>query len=133
MDQQETERNEEQTMTTNTPSNMETERRNNLSLSSDYSSQTLSFLNSDVFMDDGSNVLIATPRDMEDAEVVSEAIYANKAVIVMLDDLEKGMDQRILDFLNGVCYVYGIMPRQLKTENKYVIDPMYKRTNQSYR
>jgi hypothetical protein len=93
----------------------------------------MSFMNSDVFVDDGSNVLIASPHDMEDAEVIAEAIHANKAVIVMLDDLEKGMDQRILDFLNGVCYTYKIVPRQLKAEKKYVIDPLHKRSNRTFR
>ncbi|MFP3725664.1 cell division protein SepF [Priestia filamentosa] len=132
IEQQESERNEEQQMSMTTDT--ETERRNNLSLSSDYTtSSTMSFMNSNIFLDAGTNVLMAEPKDMEDAEVISQAIHANKAIIVMLDDLEEGMDLRILDFLKGVCYVYDIMPRQLKTENKFLIDPLFKRSNQSFR
>lgn len=125
--EQEAERKEEQSIP------METVRRNNLSLNTEYPTQDMNFLNSDVFVDEGSNVLIAAPRDMEDAEIVSEAIFANKAVIVMLDELEAGMDQRILDFLNGVCFVYDIAPRQLREEKKFVIDPMHKRSSSNYR
>ncbi|MCU7666911.1 cell division protein SepF [Bacillus thuringiensis] len=127
MEQQELEKKEESNVS------METVRRNNLSLNSEYPSQDLNFLNSNVFVDEGSNVLIAAPHDMEDAEVIAEAIFANKAVIMMLDELEAGMDQRILDFINGVCYVYGIAPRQLKEEKKFVIDPMHKRSTKSFR
>lgn len=125
-EQQDTERKEDNTA-------MDTTRKTNLSLNSEYPSVNMNFLNSDVFIDEGTNVLIAMPRDMEDAEVIAEAIYANKAVIVMLDELKEGMDQRILDFINGVCYTFGIVPRQLKEEKKFVIDPMHKRSTRTYR
>ena len=104
----------------------------NQTLSFDQLSSNVNFgmLNSEVFTNDSVNVKVAEPRDFDDAEVITEAIKANKTVIMFLDGLDTTLQQRIIDYIGGYCAAYGIKPEQMRTG--WVIDPKHKRT-QSFR
>lgn len=93
-----------------------------------YQPSTYKFLDSEVFTLSTNSVYFAEPRDYEDAEIITEAIEAGKIVIMRLDNLEEGLDKRILDFVTGFCCAFKIIPLKTSIETQWIIDPKNKRT-----
>ncbi len=53
------------------------------------------------------NMVIIRSSDYGDARTVADHILANRAVLLNLENCNKEMAQRILDFLSGVVYAQG--------------------------
>ena len=53
------------------------------------------------------NMVIIRSNDYSDARTVADHILANRAVLLNLENCNKEMAQRILDFLSGVVYSQG--------------------------
>ena len=53
------------------------------------------------------NMVIVKSADYSDARTVADHILANRAVLLNLENCNKEMAQRILDFLSGVVYAQG--------------------------
>jgi cell division inhibitor SepF len=53
------------------------------------------------------NMVIIRSSDYSDARTVADHILANRAVLLNLENCNKEMAQRILDFLSGVVYAQG--------------------------
>jgi cell division inhibitor SepF len=53
------------------------------------------------------NMVIIRSNDYGDARTVADHILANRAVLLNLENCNKEMAQRILDFLSGVVYAQG--------------------------
>lgn len=53
------------------------------------------------------NMVIIRSNDYSDARTVADHILANRAVLLNLENCNKEMAQRILDFLSGVVYAQG--------------------------
>lgn len=53
------------------------------------------------------NMVIIKSNDYGDARTVADHILANRAVLLNLENCNKDMAQRILDFLSGVVYAQG--------------------------
>ena len=53
------------------------------------------------------NMVIIRSSDYADARTVADHILANRAVLLNLENCNKEMAQRILDFLSGVVYAQG--------------------------
>ena len=53
------------------------------------------------------NMVIIRSFDYSDARTVADHILANRAVLLNLENCNKEMAQRILDFLSGVVYAQG--------------------------
>ncbi|MDR3565531.1 MAG: cell division protein SepF [Negativicutes bacterium] len=53
-------------------------------------------------------VYIATPQTFDDVRVCADCLKANVAVLINFEDIDSAdTQQRIGDFLNGVCFVSG--------------------------
>ncbi len=50
------------------------------------------------------NVYTLKPKSMDEASVAADYLKTGCAVILNLDDLDKGSALRIVDFMSGVCY-----------------------------
>ncbi len=53
------------------------------------------------------NMVIIRSSDYSDARTVADHILSNRAVLLNLENCNKEMAQRILDFLSGVVYSQG--------------------------
>lgn len=53
------------------------------------------------------NMVIIKSNDYSDARTVADHILGNRAVLLNLENCNKEMAQRILDFLSGVVYAQG--------------------------
>lgn len=53
------------------------------------------------------NMVIIKSSDYSDARTVADHILGNRAVLLNLENCNKDMAQRILDFLSGVVYAQG--------------------------
>ena len=53
------------------------------------------------------NMVIVKSNDYSDARTVADHILGNRAVLLNLENCNKDMAQRILDFLSGVVYAQG--------------------------
>ncbi len=53
------------------------------------------------------NMVIIKSTDYSDAKTVADHILSNRAVLLNLENCNKDMAQRILDFLSGVVYAQG--------------------------
>ena len=53
------------------------------------------------------NMVIIRSNDYSDARTVADHILSNRAVLLNLENCNKEMAQRILDFLSGVVYSQG--------------------------
>ena len=53
------------------------------------------------------NMVIIKSSDYGDARTVADHILGNRAVLLNLENCNKDMAQRILDFLSGVVYAQG--------------------------
>lgn len=53
------------------------------------------------------NMVIVRSSDYSDARTVADHILGNRAVLLNLENCNKDMAQRILDFLSGVVYAQG--------------------------
>lgn len=53
------------------------------------------------------NMVIIRSNDYGDARTVADHILSNRAVLLNLENCNKDMAQRILDFLSGVVYSQG--------------------------
>lgn len=53
------------------------------------------------------NMVIVKSSDYSDARTVADHILGNRAVLLNLENCNKDMAQRILDFLSGVVYAQG--------------------------
>ncbi|PWM39630.1 MAG: hypothetical protein DBX52_04450 [Clostridiales bacterium] len=53
------------------------------------------------------NMVIIKSSDYGDARTVADHILGNRAVLLNLENFNKEMAQRILDFLSGVVYAQG--------------------------
>lgn len=53
------------------------------------------------------NMVIIKSSDYSDARTVADHILGNRAVLLNLENCNKEMAQRILDFLSGVVYAQG--------------------------
>ena len=53
------------------------------------------------------NMVIIKSSDYSDARTVADHILNNRAVLLNLENCNKDMAQRILDFLSGVVYAQG--------------------------
>ncbi len=53
------------------------------------------------------NMVIIKSNDYGDARTVADHILGNRAVLLNLENCNKEMAQRILDFLSGVVYAQG--------------------------
>lgn len=97
-----------------------------------YTAVNYDFLKSDIFTNDNDRVKICMPTDFDDTKLIGDAIKAGKIVILILDDVSKGNDQRILDMVTGVCYAYNIAIEKYR-EKQYLIDPNNKMVPRNYR
>ena len=52
-------------------------------------------------------MVIVKSNDYSDARTVADHILGNRAVLLNLENCNKDMAQRILDFLSGVVYAQG--------------------------
>jgi cell division inhibitor SepF len=52
-------------------------------------------------------VFIATPQAFDDVRFCADYLKSNVAVLVNYESIDDGTQQRITDFLNGVCFVSG--------------------------
>lgn len=93
-----------------------------------YQAPSYKYLDSDVFTLSTNDVYYAEPKDYEDAEIITEAIEAGKIVIMRLDNLNEGMDKRVLDFVSGFCCALKILPLKTSIETQWIIDPNNKRS-----
>lgn len=94
-----------------------------------YQPPSYNFMDSAVFTVSTNSIYYAEPRDFEDAEIITEAIEKGKIVIMRLDNMEEGMDKRVLDFISGYCLAYKILPLKTSYESQWIIDPQNKRSN----
>ena len=53
------------------------------------------------------NMVIVKSSDYSDARTVADHILGNRAVLLNLENCNKEMAQRVLDFLSGVVYAQG--------------------------
>lgn len=53
------------------------------------------------------NMVIIKSSDYSDARTVADHVLGNRAVLLNLENCNKEMAQRILDFLSGVVYAQG--------------------------
>ena len=59
---------------------------------------------------------------MEDASDITDTLLSGKAVVLNLEDTNKDMARRILDFLSGVAYANRGKIKRVAT-NTYIIIP----------
>lgn len=50
-------------------------------------------------------LFIATPKSFDDAKILADRLKAKEAIIVNYEHVDQATQQRIGDFLNGVCYI----------------------------
>ena len=66
-------------------------------------------------------MFIAVPRSFDDVQGFADHLNAKEAVIVNFEHVDKDTQQRIGDFLNGVCYTLsGAVQRLTETSMIYV-------------
>lgn len=68
------------------------------------------------------NMVIIRSNDYSDARTVADHILSNRAVLLNLENCNKEMAQRILDFLSGVVYSQG-GDLQRVTHSTYAVTP----------
>lgn len=68
------------------------------------------------------SVVVATPQSIEAASDVTLELRNKKTVIVNLEGIEKGMAQRITDFLSGSCYALNGSIKPISSRI-YIIGP----------
>jgi cell division inhibitor SepF len=49
-------------------------------------------------------VVFSSPKNIDEASYISDCIRQNKAVLVILEDVETRESQRIMDFISGVAH-----------------------------
>lgn len=52
-------------------------------------------------------VYIASPQAFDDVKICADCLKANVAVLINFESVDASIQQRITDYLNGVCYVIG--------------------------
>jgi cell division inhibitor SepF len=52
-------------------------------------------------------VYIAAPQAFDDVKICADCLKANVAVLINYESVDANTQQRIADFLNGVCFVIG--------------------------
>lgn len=66
-------------------------------------------------------MFIAVPRSFDDAKLIADRLKAKEAIIVNYEHVDQATQQRIGDFLNGVCYILaGAVQRITDTSMIYV-------------
>ena len=70
----------------------------------------------------GLEVVVIRPESMEDASDITDTLLSGKAVVLNLEDTNKDMARRILDFLSGVAYANRGKIKRVAT-NTYIIIP----------
>lgn len=68
------------------------------------------------------SVVVSTPQSIEAASDVTRDLMKKKTVIVNLEGVEKGMAQRITDFLSGSCFALDGSIKQISSRI-YIIGP----------
>lgn len=68
------------------------------------------------------SVVVATPQSIEAASDITLELRSKKTVIVNLEGVEKGLAQRITDFLSGSCYALEGSIKQISSRI-YIIGP----------
>ncbi len=68
------------------------------------------------------SVVVSTPHSVEEASEIAGDLLERKTVIVNLEGVERGMAQRITDFLSGVRYAIDGSIKQISSRI-YVIGP----------
>ncbi len=67
-------------------------------------------------------VCVLKPRAVEDARRITEALLANRSVVLNLEGLEGDVPQRIMDFTSGLCSAVGGKPEQV-SDSIFLIAP----------
>lgn len=67
-------------------------------------------------------VIIAKPKDFEEATNICDDFKARKIVVVNVTDLEQKTAQRLLDFMSGASYVLGGTLQEIE-KNVYMLSP----------
>jgi cell division inhibitor SepF len=67
-------------------------------------------------------MFIAVPRSFDDAKMIADRLKAKEAIIVNYEQVDQATQQRIGDFLNGVCYILSGAVQRI-TDNSMIYVP----------
>lgn len=82
-------------------------------------------LKSEIFTNKDEVIKVTKPMNFSDSKYIAEVILSGRVVILILDELEENVAQRILDFIMGVCYSQNIAIECFE-ERKWLINPAHK-------
>ena len=67
-------------------------------------------------------VVLSKPEEFEDAQEIADNLIAKRTVLLNIENLDKDLSRRLIDFLSGVAYAQGGNIKRVANRT-YIITP----------